>query len=156
MAMNSPSRGLLAAAALAVLALLACDTTAARPVSTPAPSPTWRYSTDLSVRATFPDLAYATNSAQEKLDLYLPRKAATRAPLVIWIHGGRFSVGDKSSMPRRDFGPPPTPTGPMGPYQIQVPDVAALMARGYAVASLNYRLGAGPDAGTVLEATQDG
>ncbi len=51
-------------------------------------------------------------------------------------------VGDKKSMPRQNFGPAPKPTSMMGPYQIQVPDVAALTAKGYAVVSLNYRLGA--------------
>jgi acetyl esterase/lipase len=59
---------------------------------------------------------------------------------VIWIHGGGFRVGDKHSMPRRNFGPAPKPKGPDGPYQIQVPDVAALTREGYAVVSLNYRL----------------
>jgi acetyl esterase/lipase len=45
-------------------------------------------------------------------------------------------------MPRADFGPPPKPVGRNGPFQIQVPDVALLTQRGYAVVSLNYRLGA--------------
>ena len=87
------------------------------------------------------DLAYAEKLPAEKLDLYLPAKGSTPAPLVIWIHGGGFRVGDKRSMPRRTFGPPPKPAGPNGPYQIQVPNVAALVAKGYAVVSLNYRLG---------------
>jgi acetyl esterase/lipase len=52
-----------------------------------------------------------------------------------------MTVGDKRSMPRRDFGPAPKPTGRNGPFQIQVPDVDALTAKGYAVVSLNYRLG---------------
>ncbi|MBU6408878.1 MAG: alpha/beta hydrolase, partial [Verrucomicrobia bacterium] len=77
----------------------------------------------------------------EKLDLYLPAERAKPAPLVIWFHGGGFVVGDKASMPRKQFGPPPKPRGRMGPYQIQVPDVAALIAKGCAVASVNYRLG---------------
>ncbi len=93
-------------------------------------------------RPAFADLAYANQSPAEKLDLYLPPHSAAPAPLVIWIHGGGFMVGDKRSMPRQDFGPAPRPTSMMGPYQIQVPDVAALTARGYAVVSLNYRLGA--------------
>jgi len=93
-------------------------------------------------RPTVADLAYATQSPAEKLDLYLPPPSDASAPLVIWIHGGGFMVGDKKSMPRQDFGPAPKPTSQMGPYQVQVPDVAALTAKGYAVASLNYRLGA--------------
>jgi acetyl esterase/lipase len=93
------------------------------------------------LQATFANLSYANESPLQKLDLYLPAPEGGSAPLVIWIHGGGLRVGDKSSMPRRNFGPPPKPRGRSGPYQIQVPDVAALTARGYAVASLNYRLG---------------
>src|SRR6185437_14166203 len=93
------------------------------------------------ITPSFADLAYAEKSPAEKLDLYLPAGSGAPAPLVIWIHGGAFRVGDKRSMPRRDFGPAPKPRGLNGPYQVQVPNVAALVARGYAVASLNYRLG---------------
>ena len=93
-------------------------------------------------RPAFADLAYANESPAEKLDLNLPPPSTAPAPLVIWIHGGGFMVGDKRSMPRQDFGPAPKPTSTMGPYQIQVPDVAELTAKGYAVVSLNYRLGA--------------
>jgi acetyl esterase/lipase len=80
------------------------------------------------IEPTFYDISYATLSPSQKLDLYLPAAQERPAPVVIWIHGGGFRVGDKHSMPRRNFGPPPTPKGPDGPYQIQVPDVAALPA----------------------------
>jgi len=92
------------------------------------------------LRPTFSDLPYANKSPFQKLDLFLPNQGGGTFPLVIWMHGGGFMVGDKRSMPRRQFGPPPKFLGPMGPYQIQVPDVVALTAKGYAVVSLNYRL----------------
>jgi acetyl esterase/lipase len=91
------------------------------------------------IEPSFTDISYASLSPSEKFDLYMPAGRHGPTPLVIWIHGGAFRVGDKHSMPRRDFGPPPA-SGPKGPFQIQVPDVAALIAKGYAVVSLNYRL----------------
>ena len=93
-----------------------------------------------AVHPTVVDLPYADQSDFQKLDLYLPQSKAP-APLIIWFHGGGFAVGDKISMQRQDHSPRPKNPGRHGPYQIQVPDVAALTAKGYAVASVNYRLG---------------
>jgi hypothetical protein len=81
------------------------------------------------LRPTIADLPYANQSRFQRLDLYLPQGDAAPARLVIWIHGGGFTVGDKRAMPRIDYGPPPKNVGPYGPYQIQVPDVAALTAK---------------------------
>lgn len=66
------------------------------------------------------DLAYAEVSAAQKLDLYLP---ATQGPfpLVVYVHGGAFKYGDKGNREAtRAF-----------PF---------LLAAGYALASINYRL----------------
>jgi acetyl esterase/lipase len=62
------------------------------------------------------DIAYVTNAhPRQKLDIYLP-KDALNPPLMILIHGGGFSEGDKSEE-----------------------DVAQWLSEGYAVASINYR-----------------
>ena len=66
------------------------------------------------------ELAYVDNGhARQVLDLYVPEKAGEPLPLIVWIHGGAWSGGDKS-------GCPPLRQG--------------YAQRGYAVASLNYRL----------------
>jgi acetyl esterase/lipase len=70
------------------------------------------------------DLAYVPHGhPRQKLDLYLPpagkdlSPAGENLPLIIWVHGGAFRLGDK-----RD-------KVPLG-----------YLERGYAVASINYRL----------------
>jgi acetyl esterase/lipase len=65
---------------------------------------------------TFKDLAYGPADAN-KLDLYLPDKADAPTPLIVWVHGGGWLQGDKKG-------------GPAMPF----------VAKGYAVASINYRL----------------
>ena len=66
------------------------------------------------------DLAYASTSDAQKLDLYVPAGAGP-FPLIVYIHGGGFRSGDKEL---------PADRGLLEFY----------LARGYAVASLNYRL----------------
>ncbi len=64
------------------------------------------------------DLAYVSGGQQRnRLDLYLPEKAAGRLPLVVWIHGGGWWGGSKDNCPAVSF-----------------------CTKGYAVASINYRL----------------
>ena len=66
------------------------------------------------------DLAYvADGDESHKLDLFVPEKADGPLPLVIWVHGGGWQKGSKE-------GCPPLRNGYVG--------------RGYAVASLNYRI----------------
>jgi acetyl esterase/lipase len=55
--------------------------------------------------------------ARNRLDLYLPEKAKGLLPLVVWIHGGAWSGGDKGGL-----------------------FVMPMMPKGCAVASINYRL----------------
>jgi acetyl esterase/lipase len=69
-----------------------------------------------------PNIAYASASrSEETLDLSIPATGTGPYPLVILVHGGAFKVGDKL-----DDGPSA--------------DAAASLAKGYATASLNYRL----------------
>jgi len=64
------------------------------------------------------DVEYArVGDSVLKLDLHLPAKAAVPAPLIVWVHGGAWSRGSKNENP-----------------------LAPLVARGWAVASVDYRL----------------
>lgn len=65
------------------------------------------------------NLAYGEKNPSQTLDLYLPNNNQKHHPLVLFIHGGGFVKGDKS----RHLG-----------------GVLQALQRGYAVASVNYRL----------------
>ena len=66
------------------------------------------------------DLAYVDNGHERhKLDLYLPEQAQGPLPVLIWVHGGGWQNGSKDACPPLRDG---------------------YVERGYAVASLNYRL----------------
>lgn len=41
------------------------------------------------------DLAYATQSPNQKLDLYLPAHAKQPVPVVLWVHGGGWCTGSR-------------------------------------------------------------
>lgn len=65
------------------------------------------------------DLPYVENGhPRQKLDLYLPEKADRPVPLIVHVHGGAWLMGGKES----------------------ASEILPLMARGYAVAAVNYRL----------------
>ncbi|MFM8335627.1 MAG: alpha/beta hydrolase fold domain-containing protein [Opitutaceae bacterium] len=64
------------------------------------------------------DVEYArVGDSVLKLDLHLPAKAGAPAPLIVWVHGGAWSRGSKNENP-----------------------LAPLVAQGWAVASVDYRL----------------
>jgi acetyl esterase/lipase len=70
----------------------------------------------------FGDLAYGAASPAQKLDIYLP-KGPGPFPVVVYIHGGAFKFGGKRE-PMKEF----------------ADDIAALNAKGIAVASIDYRM----------------
>lgn len=64
------------------------------------------------------DMEYVPGGhVRQKLDLYLPARADGPLPVVVWIHGGAWLGGSKEGCP-----------------------AVPLTAKGYAVASINYRL----------------
>jgi acetyl esterase/lipase len=78
------------------------------------------HATDTSwIKTRYLDVAYATKSSTEKLDLYLPNESSGPFALIIELHPGGFMMGDKSG----DIGP-----------------MLEGLKRGYAVASVAYRL----------------
>lgn len=66
------------------------------------------------------DVPYADLSPAQKLDIYWPDVGEGPFPVILYIHGGAFSIGDK-----RD---------------VQVLSFLKGLARGYALVSVNYRL----------------
>ncbi len=66
------------------------------------------------------DVPYATISPAQKLDIYLPADGGGPFPVILSIHGGAFQIGDK-----RD---------------VQLYPFLSGLDRGFAVASVNYRL----------------
>jgi len=73
---------------------------------------------ETSTTATYSDVAYASSSSSQKLDIYLPSGDGP-FPVVVFIHGGAFLMGDKS---------------------MEASNAATLVSKGYAAVSINYRL----------------
>ncbi|MBC8088562.1 MAG: alpha/beta hydrolase, partial [Phycisphaerae bacterium] len=63
-------------------------------------------------------LNYGTDPVNHKVDLYLPNNGIAPYPTVVWVHGGGWRNGDLTL----------------------VRQVERLLCRGFAVASINYRL----------------
>ena len=66
--------------------------------------------------------------AARKLDLYLPPAGGASKPVIVWAHGGGWSGGDKAD--QYDNGEK------RGAFK----SILAQVSRGFAVASINYRL----------------
>ena len=63
------------------------------------------------------DIPYVTGGHErQRLDLYLPQGEGLK-PVIVWIHGGAWEAGDKANCPAK-----------------------GMLARGYAVVSVGYRL----------------
>jgi len=77
-------------------------------------------STSTGTSRQWSNVAYASKSSAQKLDIYLPATGDGPFPVIISIHGGAFMFGDKAD----------------GQEQAMLQG----LNRGYAVASINYRL----------------
>jgi acetyl esterase/lipase len=66
------------------------------------------------------DLAYGNESPNQRLDIYLPEQGNGPFPVIVAMHGGAFLGGDKAD--------------------VQAKPMMSGLPRGYAVASINYRL----------------
>ncbi len=84
------------------------------PTPLPAPTPGRRIERDVTY--------CTTDGIVLKMDLYLPSRSTTKpAPVAVNIHGGSWSFGDKTKSENQ-------------------PEIDELVARGYMVAAVNYRL----------------
>jgi acetyl esterase/lipase len=67
------------------------------------------------------DVSYANDTLiSHKLDLYIPDGATAPLPVIVWVHGGGWSIGSKELLATD--------------YQLRYP------RNGYALVSINYRL----------------
>jgi acetyl esterase/lipase len=65
------------------------------------------------------EIAYADQSEAQKMDIYLPSGMSELCPVIIWLHPGGYTTGDKNMVE---------------------PILGRILGRGYAVVSMNYRL----------------
>jgi len=69
----------------------------------------------------YQDVPYLGSDRTEKLDIYLPTASTGKIPVVLYIHGGGWTQGDKA-------------------WGIEKPNCEALARAGYAAVSINYKL----------------
>jgi len=90
------------------------------PTPTASPVPATAIFTSDPPPETWLDLPYASRSEAQRLDLFVPQAGGPH-PFILYAHAGSWAVGDKAEA--SEFG-----------------IVAYFVQRGYAVASVNYRL----------------
>ncbi|MFI5156185.1 MAG: alpha/beta hydrolase fold domain-containing protein, partial [Chitinophagales bacterium] len=73
-----------------------------------------------SIKNKWLDIAYASISPAEKLDIYIPNTGNGPFPIILAIHGGAFKMGDKASG--------------------EITPMLEGLTRGYALVSINYRM----------------
>lgn len=75
-----------------------------------------------SITNKYLDVAYATVSQSQKMDIYLPEniEESKPVPVIVYVHGGAFKMGDKGA-------------GVIG-------SVLEGLEKGYAIVSVNYRM----------------
>lgn len=115
--------GALALAVIVVACSSGASSAASAPSATTVPSPTVPSAGQPGSppAAAYSNVAYASTSSSQVLDIWMPDGATGPVPLVIFVHGGAFAGGDKS-------------------MDVEGGNVASVLAAGYAAASLNYRL----------------
>jgi len=115
--------GAIALAVIVVACSSAASSAASAPSATAVPSPTVPSAGQPGSppAAAYSNVAYASTSSSQVLDIWMPDGATGPVPLVIFVHGGAFAGGDKS-------------------MDVESGNVASVLAAGYAAASLNYRL----------------
>jgi acetyl esterase/lipase len=131
---------------LVLLVVLAIGALAATSAGATTAERAARSSPEAATGRTLLNVQYAKVSTWDELDLYLPSRRTTPAPLVIYIHGGGWHTGDKSAISLH-YDPstaPPRPADCTTIVQVQTPDVRMLNAKGYAVAAIDYRLNRRP------------
>jgi acetyl esterase/lipase len=112
---------LAAAMALGAATLMASGAEASPSASPPTPEATSTTAAGVNY-GTYSDLAYvAGGNSQQVLDLYVPEKTSRPTPLVVYVHGGGWSGGNKSEL-----------TSQKG--------WDTLLSKGFAVATINYTL----------------
>ena len=113
-----PLLGLAMAAGLAVAAAApaAAQGDAAGPSGDPGAPPA---GTSVGPAPTWSNVLYAETSPSQVLDLWIPETGEAPYPLVVFVHGGAFMMGDKA---------------------MDIAHIADVLDAGYAAAGVNYRL----------------